>query len=82
MTQRQRLRAAKIALAGRLLRPDIPLRKEFGHRAVTDILNTLLKQAKFPYGPKVPDDAQLAYDIVTNYPVPGRPRRLDEADQS
>lgn len=64
MTNRQRLRAAKIALAGRLLWPDSQLRKEFGHRAVNDILNTLLKQAKFPRGVKVPDEASIAFEIA------------------
>jgi hypothetical protein len=65
VTQRQRLRAAKITLAGRLLWKDSQLRKEFGHRAINDILNTLLKQAKFPTGTKVPDDAIGAIEIVT-----------------
>lgn len=64
MTQRQRLRAAKITLAGRLLWNDNRLRKEFGHRAINDILNTLLKQAKFPVGLKVPDDAFTASEIA------------------
>jgi hypothetical protein len=64
VTQRQRLRAAKIALAGRLMWADSQLRQEFGHRAINDILNTLLKQAKFPMNMKVPDDAATAYEIA------------------
>jgi hypothetical protein len=68
VTQRQRLRAAKIALAGRLLWHESQLRKEFGHRAINDILNTLLRQAKFPRGAKVPDDAATAIEIVTGKP--------------
>ncbi len=64
MTQRQRLRAAKIVLAGRLLWVNSQLRKEFGHRAINDIVNTLLKQAKFPVGVKVPDDPAIAYEII------------------
>ena len=64
MTQRQRLRAAKIVLAGRLLSLHSQLRKDFGHKAINDILNTLLKQAKFPTGIKVPTDTKTAIEIV------------------
>lgn len=56
MTQRQRLRAAKIALAGRLLSLDSPLRKEFGNRAVNDIFpadaNTAIQVATTNHSPR------------------------------
>ena len=64
MTKRQKLRVAKVAVAGDLLWRAVELRDHFGNEAINDIANTLLKQAKFPVGVKVPSTIKGAINVV------------------